>query len=67
MANKTGIASAVVGFLILLITWYVAFFHGGATPLVQSFLDLIVNGLVVGGFAWLGAFLLVLGMLILVI
>ena len=65
--NKTGLGSLIVGLIILVATWYLAFFQGGAVPLATSVVSLVVNGLIVGGFAWLGVFLLVLGVLILVI
>ena len=65
--NKTGLGSLIVGLVVLIATWYLAFFQGGAVPLATSAVNLVVNGLIVGGFAWLGVFLLVLGVLILVI
>ena len=65
--NKTGLGSLLVGLVILVAVWYLAFFQSGAVPLATSFVSLIVNGLIVGGFAWLGVFLIVLGALILVI
>jgi hypothetical protein len=65
--NKTGIGSLLIGLIVLAATWYTAFFRGGEVGLATSFISLIVNGFIVGGFAWLGLFLIVLGILILVI
>lgn len=57
--NKAGIASLVAGVIILALTLTFAF-SGSIT-------SLLVNGLVVGGIAWIGLVLLVLGILIMVI
>ncbi len=65
--NKTGMGSLLIGLVVLAATWYMAFFQGGAVPLATSFINLIVSGFIVGGFAWLGLFLVVLGVLILII
>lgn len=67
MVNKTGIGSLLAGIIVLAATWYFVFSLQGAVPLAQSIVDLVVNGLVVGGLAWLGVFLIILGALILVI
>lgn len=67
VVNKTGIGSLLAGIIVLAATWYFVFSLQGAEPLAQSIVDLVVNGLVVGGLAWLGVFLIILGALILVI
>ncbi len=57
--NKAGIASLAAGVIVLALTLTFAF-SGSIT-------SLLVNGLVIGGIAWIGLILLVLGILIMVI
>ncbi len=67
MVNKTGLGSVVAGAIVLVATWHFFFSGQGAVPLAQSIADFVVSGLLVGGLAWLGISLVVLGTLILVI
>lgn len=57
--NKSGIVSLVIGILILGLAWNFGF--------SQDAVKLVVEGLVLGGIAWLGLALLVLGILIILI
>lgn len=65
--SSSSIASLAAGLVLLVGTWYFAFYHAGATGLGESLGAFVVSGLVVGGLAWLGLLLLVLGILILII
>ena len=62
--NKAGVASFLAGVVVLAGTWYYAFFNGNV---LQSIISFVVDGLVVGGLAWLGVILAVLGLLIMLI
>ena len=62
--NKAGIASLLAGIIVLGATWYFAFYNGNVASSIAA---LVFSGLVVGGLAWLGLILAVLGILIMLI
>jgi len=62
--NYSSVSSLIFGLVLLGGTWYFHFSQGGGVPLAESLGALVVNGLIIGGLAWLGLILLILGLLI---
>jgi|GEM_PF-2608579 len=65
--NSSGVVSLLAGLVILVGTWFLAFYQSGAIPFLQSIAALVGVGVIVGGLVWLGLLLVVTGVLILII
>ncbi len=62
--NTTGIGSILLGLLVLAVIFF-ASFYSAHTSIVDSLAAFIVNGLVIGGLAWIGMLLVIVGVFIL--